>query len=71
MGLLTALYGLGQIVGPPLASALLQRHGGAATGFTLSLAVAAAALVVGALVYVGMARVFPRPGAPGPGAGST
>lgn len=60
MGLLTVLYGLGQIVGPPLASALLLHHGGAAAGFTLSLAIAAAALVVGALVYVGMARAFPR-----------
>jgi len=60
MGLLTALYGLGQIVGPPLASALLQRSGSAALGFKLSLEIAASALVAGALLYLWMGRAYPR-----------
>jgi MFS family permease len=40
MGLLTALYGLGQIVGPPLAAAMLARAATPAAGFTLSLEIA-------------------------------
>jgi hypothetical protein len=58
MGLLTALYGLGQIVGPPLATALLQASASPAQGFRLALGIAAAALVAGALVFLAMARVF-------------
>jgi fucose permease len=58
MGLLTALYGLGQIVGPPLATALLQGSANPAQGFRLSLGIAAAALLAGALAFVGMQRVF-------------
>lgn len=60
MGLLTALYGLGQIVGPPLTAALLHRSGSAAAGFTLALEIAAAALIVGVLLYLWMGRLFPR-----------
>jgi predicted MFS family arabinose efflux permease len=60
MGLLTALYGLGQIVGPPLAASLLQRSGSAALGFKLSLEIAASALVAGALIYLWMRRLYPR-----------
>ena len=60
MGLLTALYGLGQIAGPPLASALVQRSATPGAGFTLSLGIAAAALLVGALLYLWMIRTFPR-----------
>jgi predicted MFS family arabinose efflux permease len=65
MGLLTALYGLGQIVGPPLAAAMLARAATPAAGFTLSLEIAAAALVLGALAFAAMARLWPvRPAAP-------
>jgi len=60
MGLLTAFYGLGQIVGPPLAAALMHRSGSAGLGFTLSLEIAAAALTAGALLYLWMGRTFPR-----------
>ncbi len=60
MGLLTASYGLGQIVGPPLAAKLLSRGGSAGVDFTLSLAIAAAALTAGALLYLWMSRAFPR-----------
>lgn len=60
MGLLTALYGVGQIVGPPLAAWLLGRATSQAAGFALALQIAAGALVLGALIYLAMGRVFPR-----------
>jgi len=60
MGLLTAFYGLGQIVGPPMAAALLRRSGSTGSGFTLSLEIAAAALAAGALLYLWMVRSFPK-----------
>jgi predicted MFS family arabinose efflux permease len=60
MGLLTAFYGLGQIVGPPMTAALLHRSDNAGLGFTLSLQIAAATLVAGALLYLGMGRAFPQ-----------
>lgn len=47
MGLMTAAYGIGQIAGPPLATALVHRSG----SFTPSLCVAVAALLVGAFLY--------------------
>ncbi|MEO7548716.1 MAG: YbfB/YjiJ family MFS transporter [Ramlibacter sp.] len=59
MGLLTAMYGLGQIAGPPLAAALLARSHTPGEGFTLSLEIAAAALALGAVLYGLMARLFP------------
>ncbi|HSV53882.1 MAG TPA: YbfB/YjiJ family MFS transporter [Burkholderiaceae bacterium] len=59
MGLLTAVYGLGQIVGPPLAAALLARSRTPGEGFTLSLEIAAAALLVGAAIYALMSQRYP------------
>jgi MFS family permease len=56
MGLLTAMYGVGQIVGPPLAAAMLARSATPGLGFNRSLEIAAAALVVGALLYLWLAR---------------
>lgn len=58
-GLLTALYGIGQIVGPPMAAALLARAGSQAQGFGWALGVAGAALVLGALLYGLMAWRWP------------
>jgi predicted MFS family arabinose efflux permease len=58
MGLLTAAYGVGQILGPPLVTLLLERHGHAA-GFELSLETAAGALLVGALMHFCLARCWP------------
>jgi predicted MFS family arabinose efflux permease len=55
MGLLTAMYGLGQIVGPPLATALLS-HGPAGSGFSRSLEIAVAALLLGVVLYLWLAR---------------
>ncbi len=59
MGLLTAMYGIGQIVGPPLVAWLLTRSASAGAGFTLSLEIAASALLVGAGVYLWMVRAYP------------
>ena len=50
-GLLTALYGIGQIVGPPLVAWLLVRTPSQAQGFDWALSVAAGALVLGAVLY--------------------
>lgn len=59
MGLLTAIYGIGQISGPPLVAFLLARSHSVGAGFTLSLEIAAAALLVGALMYAWMVRRYP------------
>jgi len=60
IGLLTVLYGLGQIVGPPLVAWLIRASGSASRGFSLSLGVAAGTLVAGALMYLVMMRVWPK-----------
>jgi MFS family permease len=60
MGLLTALYGIGQIAGPPLTAALLARMPSLAEGFGWSLGIAAAALTIGACLYVLMYLVWPQ-----------
>nr|WP_224080622.1 YbfB/YjiJ family MFS transporter [Cupriavidus laharis] len=59
MGLMTASYGFGQIIGPPLATALVTRSG----GFASSLACAAAALLAGAVMFAWMRRTWPMPNA--------
>ncbi|WP_371558489.1 YbfB/YjiJ family MFS transporter [Cupriavidus gilardii] len=62
IGLMTAAYGLGQIVGPPFATALVARTG----GFAASLIGAAVALLIGALIYLWLRRVAPLPSAAAP-----
>ncbi len=59
MGLLTATYGVGQILGPPLVAVLLRRTPNAGAGFTLSLEIAASTLLAGAALYVWLARAYP------------
>jgi len=59
MGLLTAMYGIGQIVGPPLVAVLLRQAGSDGAGFTLSLKVAIGALLLGAAIYAWLSRVYP------------
>jgi hypothetical protein len=59
MGLLTAMYGVGQIAGPPLAAWLVARSGNAGRGFALSLWIASGILAGGALLYVLLARAYP------------
>ena len=60
VGLLTAVYGLGQIAGPPLAAWLLSRSATVGQGFDLALEIAASSLVLGAVMFVGLARVYPK-----------
>jgi hypothetical protein len=62
IGLLTAMYGTGQIAGPLLAAAVLARSASPAQGFGWSLQIAAGALVAGALVYLAIARAYPLRG---------
>ena len=59
IGLLTALYGLGQVAGPPLTAAFLARTASADAGFSYALVVAAGALLLGALLFGAMLRRFP------------
>ena len=59
-GLITAVYGLGQIAGPPMAAWLLGRSATVGQGFNLALEVAASSLVLGALMFVGLSRAYPR-----------
>ncbi|MBC8055729.1 MAG: YbfB/YjiJ family MFS transporter, partial [Rhizobiales bacterium] len=59
IGLLTAMYGIGQIVGPPMVAWLLRGGASASEGFTLSLEIAATALLVGAGLYLAMVRAWP------------
>ena len=59
MGLLSATYGVGQILGPPLVTLLLRHTPNAGAGFTLSLEIAASTLLVGAGVYSWMAKAYP------------
>jgi len=61
IGLITVTYGVGQIVGPPLAALLVGRSSTAPQGFALALAIAAGSLALGAVIYAVMARVFPMP----------
>ena len=58
-GLLTASYGIGQIVGPPMVAWMLHHAATQGKGFVYGLAVAAAALGVGAVLYAAMAWRWP------------
>lgn len=55
MGLMTAVYGIGQIAGPPLANRLFAATG----GFDASLAAAAASLVLGMAMFLTVRRIAP------------
>jgi MFS family permease len=63
-GLVTALWSIGQTAGPPMVAVLLRRTTGVGAAFTLSLVIAAGALVVGAVVFLVSSRLWPR-SAPG------
>lgn len=60
-GLLTAAYGLGQIAGPPMVAWMLHHAATPGQGFVWGLSVAAGALVLGAGLWVAMARRWPPP----------
>ena len=60
-GLVTVMWSIGQAAGPPMVAVLLRRAGDdASVAFTRSLAIAAAALVVGAVIFVVASRAWPR-----------
>jgi hypothetical protein len=59
IGLLTASYGIGQIVGPLFVAEVLSRSATHAAGFTLSLEVAAGSLFFGALLYLALRKFHP------------
>ncbi|RYY98375.1 MAG: YbfB/YjiJ family MFS transporter [Comamonadaceae bacterium] len=59
VGLLTAVYGLGQIAGPPLAAWLVTRSATAAIGFQHALWIATGLLLLGAALYLWLARRYP------------
>jgi len=59
IGLLTAFYGVGQILGPPMVAVLMRHTATAAEGFAWSLQIAAGALVLGALLFLGSGRAYP------------
>ena len=59
IGLLTAIYGIGQIMGPPMAAYLLARAATPAAGFDLALEIAAGSLVLGAVMFGVLARGYP------------
>ena len=58
-GLLTAAYGLGQIIGPPMVAWTLHCAATPSQGFTQGLVAAAAALVLGAVLYAVMVWRWP------------
>ena len=59
MGLMTATYSVGQILGPPLVAVLMHGARTPSETFTLSLQIAAATLVLGACAFAWMSRVYP------------
>jgi hypothetical protein len=59
MGLLTVMYGLGQVAGPPMAAGLVARSAHPGAGFSLSLVIAASSLVLGAARFALLARLYP------------
>ena len=59
IGLLTAAYGVGQIVGPLLVAWLIRHTASAGEGFALSLKIATGALLLGAALFGWMVRVYP------------
>ena len=59
-GLITVLWSIGQAAGPPMVAVLLRHASDVDSAFTTSLAIAAGALVFGALVFLVASRAWPR-----------
>jgi MFS family permease len=59
MGVLTAVYGIGQIAGPPLVAVLLAHASSHARGFNEALMVASSSLALGCVIFVSMGRRWP------------
>jgi hypothetical protein len=59
IGLLTAVYGLGQIAGPPWVAVMLGHSATTAQGFALSLETAAGSLLLGIGLYAWLVKKYP------------
>jgi hypothetical protein len=59
IGLLTAVYGLGQIAGPPWVAVMLGHSATTEQGFALSLETAAGSLLLGMALYAWLAKRHP------------
>jgi len=59
MGLLTAVFAVGQIMGPPVVGAIFARQVNSGSAFALALGIASITLVVGAVILVAMIVMFP------------
>lgn len=59
MGQLTAVYGVGQIIGPPLVALLLQHSSNVGQGFARGLETAAGALLLGAVLLAWLTHRHP------------
>ncbi|MDS7595465.1 YbfB/YjiJ family MFS transporter [Agrobacterium tumefaciens] len=59
MGMLTALYSIGQIAGPPVVAALLSQFSVQQEGFNAALILAAISLVLGGVAYLFMYIAWP------------
>jgi hypothetical protein len=59
IGLLTAVYGLGQIAGPPWVAVMLERSATTEQGFALALETAAGSLIVGIALYAWLIKSHP------------
>lgn len=58
IGLLSGSFAFGQIIGPPVAAAMLARAPDHATGFAWAIDLASATLLIGAGIYGGMMKRF-------------
>ncbi len=63
IGLLSGAFAIGQIVGPPVAVAMLGRAPDRATGFSWAIDLASVSLLIGAGIYGWMMRRFTSPAA--------
>lgn len=59
MGLLTAMFAVGQILGPPVVGVILRQGSNVDAGFALALGIASTTLVVGAAIFAVMMILFP------------
>jgi predicted MFS family arabinose efflux permease len=59
MGLLTAMFAVGQILGPPVVSVILRQGSNVNAGFALALEIASTTLVLGAAIFAVMMILFP------------
>ncbi|HEX4236027.1 MAG TPA: YbfB/YjiJ family MFS transporter [Caldimonas sp.] len=59
-GLVTVTWSIGQAAGPPMVALALRHASGIEVAFTRSLAIAAAMLVAGALIFLASSRIWPR-----------